>query len=139
MPINNEVDPTRPRFDYLYCRYVGPIGWPAPCFSVGLRDPFKGFTTPVWMRFHRVTPDLASVRSNLMSSDLADRVADGGGHLWIRLDVPTGVDGDKILESLLAEADTITNIAYKGLEPNPNQSPARGGRVRMICTRTERA
>jgi hypothetical protein len=82
------------------------------------------------MRFHRLTPDFARVRANLMSSDLAGRVVESGGHLWIPLDVPIGVDEERTVETLVAEADRVTADAYRGLEPNPNRLPDGVGAAR---------
>lgn len=80
------------------------------CFSVGVRDPFSGFDTPIWLRFHRDTPHFEAIRARLASSGVT-KVA-SGGHIWIPLDIPVGVGEEDMLKALLSQAQAIARIAF---------------------------
>jgi hypothetical protein len=97
-------------------RYVClPLGSDRPCFSIGTRDPFKGHKTPIWMRFHRVTPRFSTIEHRLSTSTFSDRVVKSDGHVWIPLDVHQNVDGDHQVESLLRQAQDVIKVAYQPL------------------------
>ena len=80
-------------------RYVGrPLGTEQPYFSVGVRDPFAGHKTPIWLRFHRKTPKFSVICDRILSSRLSQGLIESGGHIWIPLDVPFNVDGEAQVE-----------------------------------------
>ncbi|MDP9238244.1 MAG: hypothetical protein M3P30_12770 [Chloroflexota bacterium] len=81
-------------------------------FSIGVRDPFDGFETPIWLRFHRETGCFRDIRARLQSSKLAPRVIDIGGHVWIPLDVPIGADAEHMVNALVAQAEAVRRDAY---------------------------
>jgi hypothetical protein len=100
---------------YYYRRYVcRPLGTERPCFSVGVRDPFAGHKTPVWLRFNRTTPKFSLIHDRLLASSLSQRLVESGGHIWIPLDVPLNVDG---MDSLVAQAEDVIQVAY---QPSPS-------------------
>jgi hypothetical protein len=80
------------------------------CFSIGVRDPFSGFETPIWLRFHRDTPRFEAIRIRLESSGVT-KVA-SGGHIWIPLDIPVGVGEEDMLKALLSQTQEIVRIAF---------------------------
>ena len=95
-------------------RYVGrPLGAATPFFSIGVRDPFNGRTSPVWLRFHRGTANFADIRDRLDSSEFAARLVESGGHVWIPLDVPFGVGGEEMVNELVAQAEAVVQVAYQ--------------------------
>jgi hypothetical protein len=98
-------------------RYVcRPVGTEYSCFSVGVRDPFAGNRTPIWLRFNRGTAMFSVIHAQLTSSSLSHRLVESGGHVWIPLDVPLdATDGDELVESLVAQAKTIVDVAYQSL------------------------
>jgi hypothetical protein len=79
------------------------------CFSIGVRDSFGKWVTPVWMRFHEDTPHFAHIRSNLAASSLRNIVS--GGHVWLPL-VPIGETKDSMVDSLVKQAEEVLRIAY---------------------------
>lgn len=84
---------------------------PAPCYSIGVRDSFKEWITPIWMRFHRDTYNFRHIRRRIESSDL--RSLPSGGHIWIPLDVPRDVSGEKMIEALVEQAGEVVRVAYR--------------------------
>jgi hypothetical protein len=92
-------------------RYVSPVaGDTAPCYSVGVRDSFAEYLTPVWLRFHKDTGDFERIRQRIKDSDL-QRV-DSGGHIWIPLTVPTDVSGEEIVADLFEQAKAVERVAF---------------------------
>lgn len=85
------------------------------CFAIGVRDPFAGSDTPIWMRFHKSTGGFRDISGRLESSDLAQRLIKSGGHIWIPLDVPIGADGEQMVDALVAQAEAIRQAAYRPL------------------------
>ncbi|MBX5157611.1 hypothetical protein HJB89_10790 [Rhizobium sp. NZLR8] len=97
-------------------RYVClPLGTEQPCFSVGVRDPFAGYTTPIWLRFHRHTPKFSVIRERLVASGLSQRLTECDGHVWIHLDVPLNADGESLVDSLVEQAQRVIEVAYQPL------------------------
>lgn len=91
------------------------LGTSTPHFSLGVRDPFTGFTTPIWMRFHKVTPQFPLIRDRLMSSDLNLKLVESGGHVWIPLEVPLGVGAEEMVSALVRKAEEVAQVAYQPL------------------------
>lgn len=89
-------------------RYVCPFG--QSCFSIGVRDSFARWVTPVWLRFHRGTNNFVDIRQRIEASDL--RSLESGGHIWIPLDVPLEVSGEQMIQALVDQAGDITRIAF---------------------------
>lgn len=81
-------------------------------FSIGVRDPFAGSDTAIWMRFHRVTGGFTAIRARLESSDLAAKLVRSGGHIWIPLDIPLGLDAEQMVNALVAQAHHVRQVAY---------------------------
>lgn len=77
-----------------------------PCYSIGVRRPFIGHTTPIWLRFHWNTPGFPDIRSNLLASPAHGQcVVESGGHVWLPLDPSQGVGG------LVEKARDISGVA----------------------------
>ena len=101
---------------YLSRRYVAMRpGAHAPCYSVGLRDPFVRHKTPIWLRFHSDTAMFHLIHANIVASDVVGRLVESGGNMWIPLEVPKRVDGDGIVASLVAQTNTVLEAANNGL------------------------
>lgn len=96
-----------------YRRYVcRPLGGPKrSCFSVGVRDPFVGFSTPVWFRFHHATPFFAEIRDRLRAAGPVLRIVESDGHVWIPLDVPLCPEATTVVDSLVEKAEFALEIA----------------------------
>jgi len=97
-------------------RYVGrPLGSGTSFFSIGVRDPFEGRSTPVWLRFHKDTPEFSLIRDRLYASSLEPRLVMSGGHVWIPLDVPLGVGSEEMVNALVAQAERVAEVACRPL------------------------
>ncbi len=107
MPIG--FDSRHPEY---YRRYVcRPLGGPKrSCFSVGVRDPFVGFSTPVWFRFHHATPFFAEIRDRLRAAGPVLRIVESDGHVWIPLDVPLCAEANTVVDSLVEQAEFALDI-----------------------------
>jgi hypothetical protein len=97
-------------YDRRYvCRKLGNVD---SCYSVGTRDPFVGYTTPIWLRFHKGTGHFTRIRAKL------DRAAGGvqpvhsGGHLWFPLEVPRDSDRETMIGALVKQVQRILEDAY---------------------------
>jgi hypothetical protein len=93
-------------------RYVCPCSDDATsCYSIGVRESFAEWVTPVWMRFHKDTGDFSDIRRRIESSDL--RRLTSSGHIWIPLDVPRDVSGEEMVEKLVEQAEDVIRVAYR--------------------------
>jgi len=90
-------------------RYVCPIE--KSCFSIGVRDSFAGWVTPVWMRFHRNTGNFKQIRQRVEAS--VPSSIESGGHIWIPLDVPFNVSGEQMIQALVEQAEEVVRVAYQ--------------------------
>ncbi len=81
-----------------------------PCFSIGVRDPFAGNDTPIWMRFHNGTPRFPVIRERLDSSVISARVVKSDGHVWIPLAVPLHTDSEQMVDVLVEDAEAILQV-----------------------------
>lgn len=90
-------------------RYVCPFSrFTDTCFSIGVRDPFAGYITPVWMRFHGKTPYFSEVQSRVKLSSLDWLESDG--HLWLPLDVPQESSIEKTITPMMEKVRSIIEI-----------------------------
>lgn len=95
-------------------RYVGrALGESMPFFSLGVRDPFAGHLTPVWMRFNKSTPEFPLIQARLKASELNPKLVESGGHIWIPLEVPFGVSAEAMTEGLVGEAEAVIRVVYQ--------------------------
>lgn len=85
------------------------------CYSIGTRDPYDGFTTPIWLRFHKNTRNYARIRANLTHEPNVLRMVYGGWHLWLPLEVPRDSTKEKMIGGLVDQVNAIVAIAYQGL------------------------
>lgn len=93
-------------------RYVGRrLGELQPNFSVGVRDPFAGHLTPLWLRFHRLTPGFSVIRARLSKSPFDADIVGDGGHVWLPLVGPWEFGGDPLYDALLAHVNDILAVA----------------------------
>jgi hypothetical protein len=104
----------------IYCRrYVSrPYGKEEKLscfFSIGLRDPFLGHRTPIWLRFHKGTGHFSDVRNRLQSSRCKEEkgMLVSGGHIWIPLQVPLKVGTEQIVTDLVKQAEEVVKITYQ--------------------------
>jgi hypothetical protein len=109
-PIEQQVPEGLEPLGYVR-RYVCPVARPEwSCFCIGVRDSFAKWATPIWLRFNAQTADFALIRSRIEASPL--RWLESGGHLWVPLDVPTGVTGEQMVDALVAQAEEVMRVAY---------------------------
>ena len=102
---------------YYRLRYVCPEDADVKaCFSIGARDSFAEWVTPIWMRFHRGTGDFGPVRQRIEASSL--RSLESGGHIWIPLDPPREVSGGVIIQNLIEQAEEVMCVAYQRENPD---------------------
>ena len=90
------------------CRFVDDA---ASCYSIGVRDSFAEWVTPIWMRFHRDTGGFRLIRQRIELSNL--RSLESGGHVWIPLEVPRDVSGEGMIEALVEKAEEVVRVAYE--------------------------
>ena len=93
-----------------------PLGDLNPCFSVGVRHPFAGHKTFIWVRFNRTTRKFPLIHSRLTGSGLSDRLVESGGHIWIPLDLPLHTEEEGMAESLFAQIHRVIAVSYAPLE-----------------------
>lgn len=106
-PVSPEDEPREYRL-----RYVCPCGDnAASCYSIGVRDSFAEWVTPIWMRFHKDTGNFSHIRQRIESSNL--RKLHSGGHVWIPLDVPPNVTGELMVEALVEQAEEVVRVAHE--------------------------
>jgi len=94
------------------CRCLGELH---PCFAIGVRDPFAGYETPLWLRFGRTTAHSSLIRERLVSSPLAPRLVESGGDVWVPLKVPLQSDGEQMVGAVVEQAEEIARVAYRPL------------------------
>ena len=100
------------------CRYMSrPLGDKRPYFSVGVRDFFAGYDTPVWLCFDRSTPLFAVIRERLLSWGFSDErgLVEDRGHVWIPLKVPLHVDGERMVSAVREQVEEVIEVAYAPL------------------------
>jgi hypothetical protein len=107
------LEPVGYRRRYV-CRQLGDE-W--PCFSIGVRDPFEGYDTPIWMRFHKQTPKFATLKGRVddWSSESGQPTVMSGGHLWLPLEVPLQTEGEDMVAAMTAAAGEVIDVAYRPL------------------------
>ena len=88
-----------------------PVEGDQPFFSIGVRNPFEGWTTPIWLRFNRTTPLFSVIRYRLVTSDISERVISSRGHAWLPLEVPLESDEETMVSSLIQQALAVIEIA----------------------------
>jgi hypothetical protein len=94
-----------------HMRYVcSSVDDAASCYSIGVRDSFAEWVTPIWMRFHRDTGNFKLICQRIESSNLRSIVS--GGHIWIPLDVQRNVSGEQMIEALVEKAQEVLCVAY---------------------------
>lgn len=97
-------------------RYVcRPLGEDWSCYCLGLRDPFAGHCTPIWLRFDKRTPGFAMVSERLRTSRLEPRLLSSSGHIWIPLDLPFRVDTEDVVNALVRQAEEVATVAYRDM------------------------
>jgi hypothetical protein len=123
-PIEQQVPEGLEPLGYIR-RYVCPVARPEwSCFCIGVRDSFAAWVTPVWLRFNARTADFALIRSRIETSPL--RWLESGGHIWVPLDVPTGVTGEQMVDALVAQAEEVMRVAYEPAPSATNLGPNLG-------------
>ena len=90
-------------------RYVCPFfNLKGTCFSIGVREPFVNYSSPIWMRFHWQTPNFEIVQSRIKLSDV-DWI-ESNGHLWLPLEERLGEQFNKQLDYLYDKVVSISDI-----------------------------
>jgi hypothetical protein len=102
-----------------YRRYVcRALGTEYPCFSLGVRDFLLDYTTPIWFRFARTTPSFELIHSRLAASEFSQKLVVSEGNLWLPLEVGLKLDGERLVDELVAQAEEIVRVAY-GADSTP--------------------
>lgn len=92
-------------------RYVCPCANnPESCYSIGVRDSFAEWVTPIWMRFHRDTGDFRRIRQRIKSSAL--RSLESSGHVWLPMNIPRDVSGEQMTQALVDQAEEVLRVAF---------------------------
>lgn len=109
--LEGEVPPEREPGEYRR-RYVCPCtNKTASCYSIGVRDSFAEWVTPIWMRFHKDTDDFSRIRQRIESS--IERSLRSSGHVWIPLDVPRDISGEQMVDALCEQIEKVLHVAYQ--------------------------
>ena len=82
---------------------------PETCCSMGVRDSFAEWITPVWMRFHKNTGRFGEIRERIERS--AVRWLESGGHIWVPLFLPLSEPAEAMVDSLVAQARDVLQVA----------------------------
>lgn len=97
-----------PGYDPL--RYF-PGGYADSACSIGIASRFADSgSTPLWLRYHKVTPGFREIRDRLMSSDYATLVRSDESHLWLPLDIPADRPGPELVEHLVEQVNAIRAV-----------------------------
>ena len=92
-------------------RYVCPsTGNEESCFSIGVRDSFAEWVTPIWMRFRRDTGNFGLIRQRIEASSL--QWLESSGHIWLPLKPPLEVSGEQMIQALVEQAEEVLRVAY---------------------------
>lgn len=70
-------------------------------FSIGVRDPFRSYVTPVWLRFHSVTGAFSKICERLREAPTAPKMVESEGHVWIPLDVKLKSDVQTVVAEIV--------------------------------------
>jgi hypothetical protein len=111
-PSEKSEGPSEAFEDQVYRRrYVRfPDGHSDSYFSIGVRDPFSGWKTPIWMRFHRDTDKFGSIRQRI-EKDPFLVWRESGGHIWIPMKVPYEVPGEQMIDAIVEQAKAVLSVA----------------------------
>lgn len=95
---------------YRYiCKEMAPKRF--SCYSLGVRDPFAGFTSPIWMCFHKKTHLFEEIRDRLAPLVESGKALTSGGHIWIPLNVPLNAGKEEMLANLVGQVTNVTKAA----------------------------
>jgi hypothetical protein len=113
-PIEQQAEGLEPkgyRRRYV-CRPLTPDAVANPCFSIGVRDPFAGHDTPIWLRFNRTTAHFPVVRDRLSASPVREQWVIASGDIWIPLVPDFGIQDEELVGDLMAKAEAILRFVY---------------------------
>jgi hypothetical protein len=114
---------------FLARRYV-PAGLTSPdgraaWAAIGIRsDVADAGGPPIWVRFHKRTPQFARIRDLLLATPLRDGARRDEGHLWLPLTVQPEKAGTELVEDLVAQYRAIqalldvVNLRRSGAQPS---------------------
>lgn len=95
-----------------FMRYVGPVVPNSETYySIGVRDPFQNFQTPLWLRINRKTGHFAKIVEELERAGLRSNAVLSRGNLWFPLEVPRSATRDEMVTSLVDQAKRIVDVA----------------------------
>ncbi len=93
---------------YVFCFRQGPK---ESYFSIGVRDPFQGHVTPIWLRFNSDTGAFSKIRERLGSAPTPQKMVESGGHIWMPLEVKLESDLPTVVAAIVEQAARICDIA----------------------------
>lgn len=97
-------------------RYTPSLVSPDTALSIGVRDPFEGHSTPIWLRYHCKTPSFSVALKHLHESTYASTLVPGTTHAWLPLEPLTGDSAGTAVADLVGQARAIDRAAA-GLPP----------------------
>lgn len=106
-PLGTEKDGTTDGLGY-YRRYLSGVG--PPEVSLGVRQPRKGHTSTLWLRYHSSTRDFSAAKERLLNSEEVTVVAQRG-HVYVPLMLPTGVSGVEVVRQLEQQVQRVHTVA----------------------------
>jgi hypothetical protein len=65
------------------------------------------------MRFNHGTPKFSLIHDRLVPSKFSQQLVESSGHIWIPLDVPLHADGETLVDSFVAQAEEVIQVAYQ--------------------------
>lgn len=89
-------------------------------FSIGVRPPRAGTTTPIWLRYHTVTGTFSAIVERVTAA-FPEAQHPAGGHLYLPLHIPTGLSGADIVDALETQVARYQNVA--AVRPDPDAAP----------------
>ncbi len=97
------------------CRYgslaVCPLDGKKTCYSVGVRDPFEGHKTPIWLKFDKGTPCFQLVNEQFKGPSFDEQIVRSGGHIWLPLQIPLKVPTAEVVSDLERQVQEILAVA----------------------------
>jgi hypothetical protein len=95
------------------CRDLTGAAGARPCFSLGIRDPFVGHDTPIWLRFNRTTQGFAVVRDRLGASPFRTNWVIANGHIWIPLIPEFGIQDQELVNDVISKAEAVLHVVFR--------------------------
>ncbi len=80
------------------------------CYAIGVRDPYAGFETPIWLRVHKNTGYFREMLQRLRAGHF--EFVSSGGHIWIPMSVPLHTSSEDSIGALVEQAIKMEDCVY---------------------------